>query len=148
MTRSSLLRVFGGTAIVLLSFFATLLVVDFAMPSWRNRTRADDARTIRTALAAYYKAHRSYPGPADIPADNLKPFLVDERFIAEIPRDPVIGAGGYRYVSDGKSYYGLVVKLEPLNAPWGSTDGRPCLVGIGTETTRVFGDPPPRNCSF
>jgi hypothetical protein len=148
MTKSSLLRVFGGIAIVLLFFFSTLLILDFALPSWRNRTRAEDARTIRTALAAYYKAHRAYPGPADIPADNLARFLVDERFASEIPRDPVTGAAGYHYVSDGKTYYGLIVKLEPSSALWGSTEGGPCLVGVGTETTRVFGDPPPRGCSF
>jgi hypothetical protein len=148
MIQSDLSRGIGGAAIALLFFFGTFFALDYGMPRWRNHIRAEDMSSIKSALAIYYKAHARYPGPADIPASHLKVFLVDEGFLADIPRDPIKGAPEYQYVSDGKTFYGLVVRLEKFRAPWGSTKEGRCLTGIGTETTRVFGDPPVPACPF
>jgi hypothetical protein len=142
-----LIRYAGAAAIALLFFFGTLAVLDYGMPRWRNQARAGDTATIKRALAGYYKTHGSYPRPTDTLAENLKPFLVDEGFLPEIPRDPLNEPPlfRYQYVSDGKVYYGLVNHLEQ---PGGKTAGSACLVGVGHEKTRVFGDPPPPACPF
>jgi hypothetical protein len=144
-----LVRYAGAVAIVLLFFFGTLFVLDSAIPRWRNHARAGDAAAIKRALAGYYKTHGSYPGPTDTLAENLKPFLVDEGFLSEIPRDPLneIPLFRYQYVSDGKAFYGLFIHLE-LSELQGETSGSACLVGVGIEKTRVFGDPPPPACPF
>jgi hypothetical protein len=150
MTKAKIFRAFAGLALVLLSFYGTLFILDYVMPYSRNGTRAEDAKAIKRALAAYFKKHSVYPGPADTPVDRLKGFLVDEKFLVEIPQDPLQQNPLYRYhyVSDGKTYYGLVVRFEPTTAPWGTTNEGACVSGIGTETTRAFGDPPPRSCAF
>src|SRR5882757_5754128 len=105
MIRSKALMIAGGVAILVLFFFGTLFTVDYVLPSWRNGTRAEDAKTINRALAAYFKKHGAYPGPTDTPVDRLKGFLVDEKFLTEIPQDPVLGDPLYRYhySSDGKT---------------------------------------------
>ena len=150
MAGSKALKVAGGIAIFVLFFFGTLFFVDFVLPSWRNNTRAEDARVINRALAAYFKKHGAYPGPTDTPVERLKRFLVDEKFLTEIPQDPLQGNPLYRYhySSDGNTFYGLVIRLEATNLPWRSTNQGLCLTGVGLETTRVFGNPPPRPCDL
>jgi hypothetical protein len=139
----------GGLTLFLVFFFGTLVLVDYVLPSWRNGTRAEDVKTIKRGLAAYFKKHGSYP-ERDTRAEGLKVFLVDERFLNEIPLDPLHPNPQYRYhyVSDGKTYYGLLVWFEPTTAPWGSTSQSVCLTGIGTETAHGFGEPPPHSCPF
>lgn len=147
--KRALLWVIGGLAVYLVFFFGTLFFIDYAMPSWRNSTRVEDVKTIKRALAAYFKKHGAYP-EADTRAEGLKAFLVNEGFLTEIPNDPLHPSPQFRYhyVSDGKTYYGLLVWFEPTAAPWGSTDQSACLTGIATETTRAFGDPRARPCPF
>jgi hypothetical protein len=150
MAGSKTLKIAGGIAIFVLFFFGTLFFVDYVLPSSRNNKRAEDARVLNRALAAYYQKHGAYPGPTDTPIERLKRFLVDEKFLTEIPQDPLHGNPLYYYLysSDGKTFYGLVIRLEPTHLPWGSTNQGLCLTGVGIETTRVFGDPPPRPCAL
>jgi hypothetical protein len=132
------LRAAGSLAVLLLFFFSTLRVLDYTAPRWRNKTRLDDARAIRAALTAYYKDNTAYPGPADIPAEKLGAFLV-AKYLHTVPSDPLgISPYAYQYVSDGKTFYGLLLHLEP--------DGSGCLVGTDIENNPVFGHPQAPAC--
>lgn len=127
------LQLLGGIGVFMAFFFGTLFVVDHVLPDWRNGTRAEQIAAVKQGLAAYYRKHQAYPGPADAPLERLKPLLVDQ-FMPRFPQDASL-----RYVSDGKTFYGLVVQIEPDGA---------CLTGVGTDTTHSFADLPTRPCAF
>jgi hypothetical protein len=133
------LLVVGAIAIVAVSFFTTLFLIDGSAPMRRNWARADHAKLMQDALAAYRKKTGTYPALPDNLLDDLKKPLVDGGFISAIPSDPMRATTGfqYRYVSGG-NIYGILFALEPL--PWRS--GGPCLVGVGTKGSGIFGEPP------
>jgi type II secretory pathway pseudopilin PulG len=141
-----LLMSIGGLAIVALFFFATLFVLQYLDPGARDRIRAEQVKSLRTAIENYRNARGSYPVYPDNPVDDLKKDLVDTGFITAIPADPLRGSPGgqqYRYVSDGK-LYGLLVKLETGNGK--IPPGGLCMTGVGIKGSGIWGGPP--DCPF
>jgi hypothetical protein len=124
----------GGLAIVAFFFFGTLLVLDYrdrnqSPEQARDALRAEHARLIKDALERYRTARGTYPVFPDNPISDLKAALVDTKYLASVPVDPVTGKQ-YRYVSDGK-VYGMLFSLET---------GASCLVG--TSGRGFWGNPP------
>ena len=140
------LRIVGGLAIVAISFFATLYGLDYMDVRNRDAVRAQHIAQIKSAVLNYSKARGSYPALPDKPAADLKPALVDGGFLQSIPADP-LWAGtskAYRYYSDGKNYFGLLVWLEQAHGPIPA--GGTCLAGRDTKGSGLWGQPP--ECPF
>jgi hypothetical protein len=128
-----LLWIILGTGIVLGSFFGTLFVIDHVnLPFFTvspSSIRATHAQQLKTALENHKKARGGYPVFPDNPISDLKAALVDSKYLASIPVDPVSGKQ-YRYVSDG-NVYGMLFSLD---------SGAPCLVGASGRG--FWGNPP------
>jgi hypothetical protein len=139
-------RIVGGLAIVAISFFATQWVLGYFDAKNRDAVRAQHITQIRNAVESYSKARGSFPALPDRPVGELKMALVDGGFLPQIPVDPLWGSTnkGYRYYSDGKNNYALLVWLEQAHGlvPAGGM----CLTGRGTEGSGMWGQPP--DCPF
>jgi hypothetical protein len=146
-------RIAGALAIVAAFFFGTLFILDRqdspaipASPPPPDSVRASHAKQLKAALEAYRVARGHFPAPfGDNAVTDLKKDLVDGKFLAAIPQDPVwkLGDNQYRYVSSGKSY-GLLFHLQ---LPTGKIPaGGTCLTGVGTEGSRWWNDAP--DCPF
>jgi prepilin-type N-terminal cleavage/methylation domain-containing protein len=95
----------------------------------RDSKRIADLSNIQLALALYLNKYSTYPtgGWAD-----LKTELEDERFISELPQDPInSGDNIYTYISDGPNYC-LAANLErPTTLV---TLNQSCVTGISGNT--------------
>lgn len=139
-------NVLGGLLILVLSFFGTLKVIDYFSSNRPDAIRARHAAAITTALEKFRAARGSYPFPySNNPISDLKSALVDPHFLTEIPTDPqfVEPENQYRYVSLNGKAYGLLLNIEPSSGKPGITK---CLMGVGTEGTSWWGEPP--TCRF
>ena len=131
------LLVLGALAIVVTSFFVTLLVlnsleVQRTPPEMRNATRAEHARQLKAALEKFKAAHKTYPAVPDfVDVANLQKDLVGGGYLAEIPSDPQSASGKrYRYISNGT----IAAMLFDLEA---GPNGTP---SAGTCVTRIKAD--------
>jgi hypothetical protein len=147
--RRLLLNVFGGMAVVAISFFGTLFILNYSSgdSSARDASRAEHAKMLKGGLEKYRAARGKYPAPfGNNPATDLKAVLVDGGFLSAIPQDPLwaLTENQYRYVSVDGAKYGLLFHLE---LPSGKiTAGGKCLTGAGTALTGWWGQPP--DCPF
>jgi hypothetical protein len=143
-----LLKVIGGVAIVLISFWGTLYFVG-SREYENNQLRTKHAKLLADALEKYRSARGVYP-TVQGPVDDLKQELVGGKFLEAIPSDPAQSATGqqYRYVGGGAKY-GLLIVLEPEPAMLGVSAAKPsltCTVGMNIRGTGAWGDPP--SCPF
>jgi hypothetical protein len=137
-----------GPAIVLGSFFGTLLILDrtSALP-YPDSIRSEHAKMIKAALETYRSARGTYPFPfSSNPLSALKPMLVDTGYLKAIPEDPEPAdpaAKEYFYASDGK-LYGLLI---PLKFAAGKVPaGSKCLTGVGSSGLGFWSNAP--DCPF
>lgn len=140
-----LLWITGGMAVVAISFFGTLFILNNADSRTRDALRAEHAKSLKAALGQYHSAHGSYPAAFfDNPVTDLQAALVGGGFLPTIPVDPLWADAErqYRYVSAGKTY-GLLIHLELAN---GEIARGACLTGVGTEGTGWWGGQP--DCPF
>jgi hypothetical protein len=139
--------VIGGIAVLAISFFGTLFVLNSTDNRPRDSLRAEHAKSLKTALEKYRSARGKYPAPFnDNVIFDLKPELVDGGFLPIMPQDPFWNTppNQYRYVSgDGKGY-GLLFHLELASGKIPA--GGACLTGVGTAGTGWWGQPP--DCPF
>lgn len=143
-----LLKVIGGLAIVLISFWGTLYFLG-SREYEHNQLRAKHAKLLADALEKYHQARSVYPTVGGL-VDDLKQELVDGKFLEAIPSDPARSATGqqYRYVGGG-TRYGLLIVLEPEPAMLGVSAAKPaltCTVGVNIRGTGAWNDPP--SCPF
>jgi hypothetical protein len=145
----ALLKVTGGLAIVLISFWGTLWFI--GTPEYENnQLRISHAKLLAEALEKYRQARGTYPIMQDNPVDDLKRELVEGKFLDAIPSDPAQGATGrqYRYAGGGKAY-GLLITLEPEPAMTGVSKAKPamtCAAGVNIKGSGAWGNPP--TCPF
>ena len=148
------LLVLGALAVVVASFFVTLLVLNsFDTPPTpktpaeaRDAVRVQQVRTIKAALEKYRAERGKYPELPDNDASDLQRDLVSGGYLAEIPRDPVStgSKAGYSYSSNGKTY-GLMVPMEAGGR--GIPAGGACLArGKGDHSSSFWNNPP--ECPF
>lgn len=132
----------GGLAVLALSFFGTLFLLNSADFQSSDSIRIEHAKSIKTAIEKYRAANGKYPiiFPDNDLAD-LKSALVGGGFISQLPVDPYWKNGRinkYRYRSlDGNSY-GLLFYLEL----------GPCQTGVGNAATGLWEGRPIMGCSF
>jgi len=143
-----LLKVIGGLAIVLISFWGTLYFMGSSQFG-NNQIRIKHAKLLADALEKYHQARGVYP-TAQGPVDNLKQDLVEGKFLEAIPSDPARSATGqqYSYVGGGAKY-GVLIILEPEPAMAGVGVAKPaltCTVGVNIRGTGAWNDPP--TCAF
>jgi type II secretory pathway pseudopilin PulG len=136
---SKLTKIAGAIAIVVVSFFATLIALDYAgFPNpTEDQVRARNAKQVMAALEKYRAVKGTYPvlPVTDSVTSELRTPLVEGHFIAAIPVDPP-DAAPTRYVSvDGKAF-GLLVFQNKKN----------CLIEVRTTKSQWWGQPPP--CQF
>jgi hypothetical protein len=144
-------RIIGGLAVVVVSFFGTLLLMDsFDTPDSLDsidRVRAGHARSIKAALASYKAKRGNYPFPfAGSPLSDLKKELVDGGFLPAIPFDPGdLPDKRYRYIAPDGTAYGLLFHVQPRDGknPADST----CITGVEPAGGRWWGGSPPP-CPF
>lgn len=126
--RSIILRSLGALLIMGLSFFGTLVALNYwdqAPARARDALRAEHARQLKDALEQYRAARGIYPLFPDNSVVDLKPYLVDGGFLKSIPQDPLWPDKPYRYTTfahDGQSY-GLLFHVE-------QGDGPTCRTGV------------------
>lgn len=147
--RRLLLNVLGGIAVVSISFFGTLFILNYWDGDARARDalRAEHAKLLKSGLEKYRSARGKYPAPfGNNPAADLKLILVDGGFLSAIPQDPLwaLTENQYRYVSIDGSKYGLLFHLELSSGKIAA--GGKCLTGVGTTLTDWWGQPP--DCPF
>jgi hypothetical protein len=139
--RRRLVWIVGGSAVVLISFFTTQYALEYWDMRSRDQTRLENILQIKNAVERYHRERGAYPVLNDRPVPELRVALVDSGIIKSIPTDPLWTATKkeYRYYSDGKNYFGLLVFLEQAHGaiPAGGT----CLAGIGTKGTGLWGQP-------
>ena len=145
-----LLLVLGGLAVLVGSFFATTLILDFmdtmrTPAEARNAMRAEHARQLKAALEKFRAAYKTYPASPDFnDIGNLHRDLVDGGYLAELPGDPQSANGKkYRYASNG-SVFGLLFELEA--GPDGTPAAGTCISRANTDTTSFKGFAP--DCPF
>lgn len=130
--RISLLKVAGGLAIVVVSFFVTNYILEARnTPARRDAQRVEDIKKVREAVRSYRKARGTFP-------TDLK-LLVDARYLDAIPTDP-LWAGTpkrYQYYSDGTNNFGLLVWLEEQQGNVAA--GKSCRTGVGAKETAMWG---------
>jgi hypothetical protein len=145
--RRPLLLVLGVCAVAAASFFGTLFVLDYLRYGVdRDQIRAEDAASLKAALAKYRAVHGSYPSFPDNPVSDLKTALVlGGLYISSIPDDPLWAKSDkqYRYAGSGTSY-GLLFHLEKDQGK--ILAGGACLTGVGTAGVGYWGSPP--DCPF
>lgn len=149
-----LMLVLGALAIVVASFFTTLLILEFfhtpsaplTPPQARDAVRAQQVRTIKAALEKYKADHGSYPVLPENDTSDLRHDLVAGGYLTEIPRDPSVHGptSGRLYSSNGK-VFGLLVTLE-AGAP-GVAAGGLCLARASGDHASSFWSNPPE-CPF
>jgi hypothetical protein len=144
------LLVLGALAVVAVSFFTTLLILNsLETPRTpveiRNATRAEHARQLKAALEKFRAAHKTYPASADFyDISNLQRDLVGGGYLTELPSDPQSANGKkYRYASNG-DVYGLLFELEA--GPDGTPAAGTCISRAKTDTTSFKGFAP--DCPF
>lgn len=127
--RISLLKVAGGLAIVVVSFFATNYVLEsWNTPAKRDAQRVEDIKKLREAIRSYRRARSTFPTDLNL--------LVDGRYLDAIPVDPGTQKR-YQYYSDGANNFGLLVMLEE---PYGGLAARKsCRTGVGTKESAMWG---------
>jgi hypothetical protein len=126
--KNALFKVVGGLAIVVIFFFGTLFLLDFAdQKRSPEALRAANVRLVMDALQKYRAAKGAYPNLPDGPMTQLAAPLVDGGYLTGIPND--LGGSTNRYLSDGKSY-GLRI-ARPT--------GGDCLVEVGITRTEWWG---------
>jgi hypothetical protein len=139
----------GGAAVVAISFFGTLFILDhvrYPTLQYPDSVRAAHAASLKTALERYRSAQGSYPFP--FPGNSvidLKKQLVDGKYLDAIPKDPDPNPDTqYHYVSNDGKVYGLLFYLKfPVgNIPAGGG----CVTGVGTAGSGWWGQPP--ECPF
>jgi hypothetical protein len=115
-------RLIGGLAIVVLSFFGTLYILDYwAAQNSPDAVRASTAKVVMTALEKYRVAKGAYPVIPDRPLSELAPALVGGGFLAAIPPDPP-GKQISRYASFDGKLYALYLTFD--------RDGKPCIAEL------------------
>jgi hypothetical protein len=146
MGRVWILRTIGGLAVVGISFFGTLLVLDWFKSV--DAVRADHAQSIKAALEKYRTKRGSYPFPvAGNPLSDLKKELVDGGYLAGIPQDPGdLSDKQYYYVSNDGNSYGLLFHLRSQTGKDLPEKTSRCLAGVGIAGKGWWGPPPP--CPF
>jgi len=142
----SLLKVTGGFAVLMITYWGTLRFI--GSPGYENnQLRASHARLLAEALEKYRQARGMYPILQDNPVDDLKPALVDGKFLDAIPSDPARETTGrqYRYAGGGRAY-GLLITLEPEPAMANVGKARPatmtCATGVNVRGSGAWDDPP------
>jgi hypothetical protein len=145
-SRGALLQILGAFAVVATSFVGTLFVLDYLRYGMdRDQIRAEDAKSLKSALARYRAVHGSYPVFPGNPVSDLKTALVFEGYTSAIPDDPLWGKSDkqYHYASVGTSY-GLLFHLEKAigKIPAGGI----CMTGVGTAGSGYWDEPP--DCPF
>jgi hypothetical protein len=130
--KSIILRALGALLVVGLSFFGSLLVLDYWDRSQsperaRDALRAEHARLLKDALERYRAARGTYPLFPDNPVLDLKPYLVDGGYIKSIPQDPLWPDKPYRYTTAGHNgeRYGLLFHVEGGKGPTCRTGVKP-----------------------
>jgi hypothetical protein len=144
------LLVLGALAIVMASFFVTLLILNSmetprTPAEMRNAIRAEHARQLKAALEKFKAAKKSYPASADFnDIGGLQGDLVGGGYLAELPSDPQSANGKkYRYASNG-TVYGLLFELEA--GPDGVPAAATCITRAKNDTASFKGFAP--DCPF
>jgi hypothetical protein len=141
----TLLSIVGGAAIVVMSFFTTLYVLDFFDPAYvANQTRAADVKRLREAIDKYHKDRGSYPALPGNPVDDLGKDLVQGGYLKQIPSDPLRAAGvfQYQYASDGRTMYAILVRQAEENSLARSRPAGLCVAGVGAKGSGIWGHLP------
>lgn len=137
-----LLFAIGGLAILGLSFFGTLFLLNSKDFQSFDSIRIEHAKALKTAMEKYRAARGAYPWSyLNTEISDLRAELVGGGFIAELPVDPYWKNGRvnkYRYRSlDGKSY-GLLLYMEL----------GPCQTGVGPAATGPWTGRDVTTCPF
>jgi hypothetical protein len=140
-------NVAGGLAVVVVSYFITLFIIDWsAGPKTTDQVRADHAAQVKAGLEAYRRARGQYPAPfPDNPLTDLRKELVGGKFLAALPQDPFyeLGPNQYRYVSGNGKIYGLLFHLQKPVKPDGDSS---CVTGVGSAGSGWWSNAP--DCPF
>lgn len=134
--------VIGGVAMLGLSFFGTLFLLNSKDFQSFDSIRIEHAKLIKAAIEKYRAASGKYPliYPDNDLAD-LKSTLVDGGFISQLPVDPYWKNGKvnkYRYRSLDGNTYGLLFYMEL----------GPCQTGAGKAATDPWDGRAITTCSF
>lgn len=119
----------GAVAILALSFFGTLFLLNSSEFQSFDSIRIEHAKSLKAALEKYRAAHGKYPDAnSELDLAALKSPLIGGGFISQLPVDPYWKSGRinkYRYRTlDGNSY-GLLFYMEL----------GPCQTGVGGAAT-------------
>lgn len=129
------------------AYFVQVHLLDDGSAAIRDEQRASDAKLLRDALERYRTANGKFPSPyGDNSILDLKVALVNGGFLKSIPTDPSWNgtAKEYRYVSSDGVKYGILFNIE--KAQGDILAGGSCLMGVGTQGTGWWGEPP--RCPF
>lgn len=110
-----------------------------------NQTRIENVKLVKDAIDRFYSDRRAYPRPlAPGPIDGLHADLVQGGYLKQIPAP----TGGFQfiYLSDGTSFYGLLVLLKEEGSLLTEKLGGLCVTGNGIKGTGAWGNPP--ECRF
>jgi hypothetical protein len=132
-------------AFVLAVFVGMLaLTTHYYAPARLDKVRAEDAKSLKAALARYHAARGNYPLFAESPVGALKSSLVAGGYLAAIPDDPLrlFTGAHYLYVSNG-TFYGILFKLQTASE---AIPAGVCIIGANTDGTGIWGQPP--ECPF
>lgn len=132
---SKLAWIAGAIAIVVVSFFATLVILDYVgypAPS-ADQVRAGNAKQIMAALEKHRAAKGAYPvlPVVDSITSELRKPLVDGKFIAAIPADPPDDEPTHYVSYDGSSFGLRVIQNK-----------KPCLIEVRITKSGWWGQPP------
>lgn len=145
---SRALKVFAAVAIVLVSFYGTLLLLDISDPAYvANRKRAADVALLKDAIGRYHRDRKAYPVLAGNPVGDLAKDLVPA-YLKEIPIDPLMAAGifQYQYASNGRDGYAIWVRMAAENTLIRARPAGDCVTGISARDLPVFS--PLLECQF
>ena len=132
----------GGLAVLVLSFFGTLFLLNSSDFQSFDSIRIEHAKFIKAALEKYRAANGKYPmSYPDNDLADLKSALIGGGFISQLPVDPYWKNGRvnkYRYRSMDGASYGLLFYMEL----------GPCQTGVGAAATGPWDGRPITVCSF
>jgi len=136
----NLAKIAGAIAVVAVSFFITLIVLDYiGYPApTPDQMRASNAKQIMAALEKYRAAKGAYPvlAGSDSVITELRKPLVEGKFIAAIPADPPDAEPIHYATYDGQSFGLLVFQ-----------NNKGCLIEVRAPHTMGWWGQPPY-CKF
>jgi hypothetical protein len=138
----TIIFIFGGFAILAASFFCTLFALDYLDSRARDALRVEHLRSIVAALEKYHGTRGAYPvfTPPEVDVVNLKQALVEGKYLATIPNDPLWPDKSYHYASFDGGSYGLFIHLERANGKIAA--GGACVIIVRAAPDGWWGRPP------